>query len=98
MNNKRIFTIGEIWKYNNRPGEAESTLTILDVEPYETEIVVHIRIDGITMALPNGTMANHIKHFPFSAFALSSSITRLIGHAPRFTSFFRRKWPLEKCF
>ena len=76
------FTAGQIWKYNNRPGDEDSTLTILDVEEYEKEVVVHIRIDGITMALPTVTTTNHIKHLPFSAMALTGSVTRLIGHAP----------------
>jgi hypothetical protein len=81
------FTAGQIWKYNNRPGEEDSTLTILDVEEYEKEEVVHIRIDGIKMTLPNGTIADHIKHLPFSAMALTGSVTRLIGHTPGLPTF-----------
>lgn len=87
MTTKPDFTAGQIWKYNNRPGEEDSTLTILDVEEYEKEVVVHIRIDGIAMALPTGTIANHIKHLPFSAKALSTSVTRLIGHTPGLPPF-----------
>lgn len=87
MNNPPVFTAGEIWKYNNRQGEDESTLTILAVEEYEKDVLVHIRIDGITMALPDGTIANHIKHLPFSATALNGSVTRLIGHTPSLPPF-----------
>jgi hypothetical protein len=82
MTNEPVFTAGQIWKYNNRPGEEDSAFTVLDVEEYINDVVVHIRIDGITMPLPNGAIANHIKHLPFSATALSSSVTRLIGHTP----------------
>ena len=87
MTTELDFTAGQIWKYNNRPGEEDSTLTILDVEEYEKEEVVHIRIDGIKMTLPNGTIADHIKHLPFSAMVLRSSVTRLIGRTPGLPPF-----------
>lgn len=87
MTNESDFTAGQVWKYKNRPGEEDSTLTILDVEEYEKDVVVHIRIDRITMPLSTGIIADHIKHLPFSATALGSSVTSLIGHIPGLPPF-----------
>jgi hypothetical protein len=76
------FKEGQIWKYNNRPGEDSSTLTILKMEKYEKgDEIIHIRVDGIKIYNPNiaGNYSDFIGHLPFSAKSISTSVTRLVG-------------------
>lgn len=41
------FKVGQIWKYNTRTGEDNSTLTILKVEKYDSAgVVIHIYVNG----------------------------------------------------
>ena len=81
------FIPGQVWKYNTRPGEEQSTITILEREEYASGVIVHIRVDGILMTMPSGTTTNQIKHLPFSEAVLNSSVTELVGHTPEVTDF-----------
>lgn len=83
------FRVGDIWAYNNRPGEDGSTLTILKVENYpKLGEVVHIRVDGFRMANPvTGGEFNEMPHLPFQAKALARSITHRIGQSPEVPDF-----------
>lgn len=76
------FKVGQVWKYNNRPGEDSSTLTILKMEKYEKgDEIIHIRVDGIKIYNPNiaGHYSDFIGHLPFSEKAIFQSVTRLVG-------------------
>jgi|SRR5688572_15875631 len=75
------FEVGQVWKYNNRPGEDSSTLTILKVEKHEKgDTVIHIRVDKIKLYNPNvaGGYSDFIGHLPFSEKAISKSVTTLV--------------------
>jgi hypothetical protein len=87
MTTELDFTTGQIWKYNSRSGEEQSTFTVLKVEEYINNVVVHIRIDDIKLVLPTGTTSDHIKHLPFSATALRACATELIGHTNELLDF-----------
>jgi hypothetical protein len=83
------FKEGQVWKYNNRPGEENSTLTILKIEEFEKDTIIHIRVDGIKLYNPNvaGGYSDFIGHLPFSEKAISKSVTRLIGHNNNLSDF-----------
>jgi hypothetical protein len=73
------FKAGQVWTYENRPGEARSTLTILQVDRLEKlGIVVHIRVDGLQMHNPAGDLVPSIEHMPFTRDAMLISITHLV--------------------
>ena len=76
------FKVGQIWSYNNRPTEDNSTLTILKIEKYEKgDTIIHIRVDGVKIYNPNiaNGYSNFIGHLPFSEKAISKSATKLVG-------------------
>ncbi|HYV92448.1 MAG TPA: hypothetical protein VE978_11710 [Chitinophagales bacterium] len=76
------FKVGQVWRYDNRPGEDSSTLTILKIEKYEKgDTIIHIRIDGVRIynpQLPSG-YSDFIAHLPYSEKALSKCVTSLVG-------------------
>jgi hypothetical protein len=76
------FIAGQIWKYNTRPGEEKSTLTILKVEKYDKAgIVVHVYVSGLKQKntrVPGG-YSDEIGHLPFSKDALLKSVTTLVS-------------------
>lgn len=76
------FRAGQVWKYDTRPGEDNSTLTILNVEKYENgDAIIHVRLDGIKLYNPNSASgySNSIGHLPFSDEAISRSVVTLAG-------------------
>lgn len=76
------FQVGQVWKYNSRPGEDSSTLTVLMIEEYEKgDSIVHIRVDAIKLYNPNvpAGYSNSIGHLPFSHNAISKSVTQLVA-------------------
>jgi hypothetical protein len=81
--------VGDIWAYENRPGENASTLTILKVEQYpDLGKVVHIRVDGIRMLNPvDGQPFTDLPHLPFRASAVEHSVTRQVGTAKEIPDF-----------
>jgi hypothetical protein len=94
------FATGQVWKYKNRPGEDSSTLTILRIEYYATDTIVHIRVDGVNVYSPKaaGGYTHSILHLPYSPEALRNSVTVLKGkneHIPDFSEGYkewRKSW------
>ncbi|RYF90140.1 MAG: hypothetical protein EOO03_04360 [Chitinophagaceae bacterium] len=75
------FKVGQVWKYDNRPGEDNSTLTVLKIEKYKKgDTIIHIRVDGIRMYNPNvaSGYSNFLGHMPYSEKAISKSVTTLV--------------------
>ena len=76
------FKVGQVWRYNNRPGEDSSTFTILKIEKYEKgDTIIHIRVDGIKLYNPNVAFgySTFIGHLPFSEKVISNSAIKLVG-------------------
>jgi hypothetical protein len=83
------YSPGQVWSYKARPGEAASTVTILNVEslPKLGEII-HIRIDGIALKnCSGGPSPNNIAHTPFSRDAIENGVTRLVKVDPDLPDF-----------
>jgi len=76
------FKVGQVWKYNNRLGEENSTIEILKVEKYDSSgIVIHIYVNGLKVKnphKPNG-FSDEIGHLPLSKDAVLKSVTTLVS-------------------
>ena len=76
------FKVGQVWKYNTRIGEENSTITILKVEKYEKDgIVIHIYVSGLKVKNPHKPtgQSDVIGHLPLSKDAVLKSITTLVS-------------------
>lgn len=76
------FDIGQVWRFQNRQGEDNSTITILGVEKYDSDnTIIHIRIDAVKIHSSEaaGGYTNFIAHLPFSENALARSVTNFLG-------------------
>src|SRR5262249_9398074 len=80
---------GQVWSYKSRPGEINSTLTILKIEQYnDLGRVVHIRVDQIQMTNPvKGNVISDIPHLPFKEIAVQKSVTRLVRQSTSLPDF-----------
>ncbi len=71
------FKVGQIWKYQNRTNEDNSTITILKVEKYnDNEIVIHIYVNGLKIKnelRPNG-ISEEIGQLPMSKESMNKSV------------------------
>lgn len=76
------FKTGQIWKYNTRSGEENSTLIILKVEKHAgIGVVAHIYVNGLKLKNPQQPcdFSEYIKHLPISKEALLISVTTLVS-------------------
>ena len=78
------FQPGQVWRYQARPGEDSSTLTVLKVETHpKTGIIVHIAVGGVRVRIPSGGYTTELRHLPISEDALRRSVTTKVrGGAP----------------
>jgi hypothetical protein len=76
------FKPGQIWAYQNRENEPESTVTILQVDRSEKlGVIVHVRVDGLHAHNGRGELVPSVEHMPFTRDAMLLSATRLTGSA-----------------
>jgi hypothetical protein len=95
QSNKRDYTdnkfkVGQIWNYNTRIGEENSTIEILKVEKYDsTGIVVHIFVSGIKVKNPHKStgFSEEIGHLPLSKDAVLMSVTTLVSENNKLPDF-----------
>jgi hypothetical protein len=81
----RRFEAGDVWSYHARPGEPDSTLTVLRVDHEEVGTIVHIRVDGLRIPNPHhpAGVSGEIMHMPFAEDAVARSVTeRVASGAP----------------
>lgn len=84
------FKVGQIWKYNTRTGEDNSTLTILKVEKYDSAgIVIHIYVNGLKLKNPQrpSGFSDDIGHLPLSKDAVLKSVTTLVSEDNKLPDF-----------
>lgn len=82
MDGINIFMPGQVWQYQTRAGEENSTLTVLCIDELEDDAIIHIRVEGIQIG-----NASSIGHLPISAAALESSLTAFIMHLDKLPEF-----------
>jgi hypothetical protein len=75
MDGLNFFLPGQVWQYDARPGEENSTLTILHIDDEEEYTIIHVRLENINF-INDGC----IRHLPFSADAIMGSVTDFIKH------------------
>ncbi len=69
---------GQVWKYNTRSGEEESTVTIFKIDTVKDgAIIVHVSLDGLHVKNENvdGGISEDIGHLPFFKDPLVASLT-----------------------
>ncbi|NML67302.1 hypothetical protein HHL22_19040 [Hymenobacter sp. RP-2-7] len=74
------FQVGQIWEYQTRTADPNSTLQILKVEKlYGAEIAVHIQVNGLNLkSNPEKKDSGTASHLPFSEDAIEASVTQLV--------------------
>jgi hypothetical protein len=93
------FEPGQVWTYHTRPGEEDSRLTIVKVEPHDKlGTIVHIRVDGVAQKNPHapGGVSRVIHHMPFAAEAISKSVIELAASGVPVPASFERGYGLWK--
>jgi hypothetical protein len=85
------FKPGQVWTYHTRPGEEDSRLLVVKVEPHDKlGTIVHIRVEGVAQKNPHAPegVSSVIHHMPFAAEAISKSVIELTASdVPVPTSF-----------
>ena len=74
------FEVGQVWKYQTREHETNSTLTIVQVDTLNNEEIIHISIEGVSIKNPQSPSGygESVSHLPISTEALKSSVTKLV--------------------
>ena len=76
------YQVGQTWHYKTRPGEEESTFTVLKVESHPVvETIVHVSVQGVRLEnpqAPNG-FSGEIKHMPFAEEAIDKSVLDMVS-------------------
>jgi hypothetical protein len=73
-----LYQPSQIWSYHTRPGEEDSRLTILQIDAFGTERIVHIRVDGFSFPGPKGKPIHTIPHMPVFEEAIDRSVVSLL--------------------
>jgi hypothetical protein len=71
---------GQVWSYKTRPGEEDSTITILRVESTpKMGTIVHVRIDKFKLENCKGNKGDStMDHAPFTKAAIDKSVVKLL--------------------
>lgn len=75
------FSVGQVWKYQTRPGESDSRVTIVSIDHGDEEYgdIVHIYISALDIDNPSAPDGKtlFISHLPYAAEMLKASLTEL---------------------
>jgi hypothetical protein len=83
------FEVGQIWKYETRLNEIDSTFTIVKIDDINGKRVIHISLSGLKIKspqAPNG-YSDIISHMPFAEEALKEFVVELVGIADELPDF-----------
>ncbi|MGH9552521.1 MAG: hypothetical protein ACRD3W_24285, partial [Terriglobales bacterium] len=71
---------GQVWSYKTRPEDAGSTVTVFKMEDVGVKHVVHIRLDGLHIAIPDhpGKFLKIVADVPIEQTALEQSVVKLL--------------------
>ena len=85
---------GQIWKYKTRPGEENSTITILKIERITGEngrpvTIVFVQINGLKIRdiYRPDVQVDHIQPYPFQMKTLFNSLTQLVSENNKIPDF-----------
>ncbi len=71
--------VGQVWHCEARPQDTNATITILKIDEKDSDKIVSIRIDGISLKNPTSKdgFSNFIQHVPIAETALRYCLTGL---------------------
>jgi hypothetical protein len=75
------FQVGQTWKYQTRPGEEGSTVTVVKVESApQTGVIVHVALRGLHVKNPGAPsgITTEANHLPMAESALQKSVTVMV--------------------
>ncbi len=78
------FEVGQVWRYQTRTHEKNSTATIAKIDHFNGQTIIHLFIESVRVkqsSLPAG-YADVIAHLPITAEAFNHSVTELMGTSP----------------
>lgn len=71
------YRVGQRWRVAARPHEPRATVTVLELEPTESDgVLVHVQVDGVRLPVAGGTL-ERIAHLPLTAAAMDASVVDL---------------------
>ena len=86
----RNYKVGQIWKYETREGEENSTLKIVGVESHEKlGDIINVYVCGLRILNSNSDnkLFEEIQHLPFSKDAIDRSVIKLIDNTKNLPNF-----------
>ena len=84
------FEVGQIWNYETRKGEENSTIQIVKIDKYENEeAFIHISVKGLKMKNPEiqGGISKTIGHLPFTRKSILESVTKMVNSKDELSDF-----------
>jgi hypothetical protein len=75
------YEVGQVWTYDNRENEKNSSILILHIDKEGDGEIVHVCVRGLSISNPNNPndMIDEITHMPFRKEALDDSVKNQIG-------------------
>ncbi|NJK99252.1 MAG: hypothetical protein HC838_17265 [Spirulinaceae cyanobacterium RM2_2_10] len=83
------FAVGQVWSYQSRAVEPDSTLTIVQIDAVEDAETIHISLAGLKMINPHvaSGFGTAIAHLPITVPALQASVTELLATTDQLPDF-----------
>jgi len=84
------FEVGQVWTYETRTGEENSTIQILKIDKYENqEAFIHVSVEGLKLKNPKieSGVSEDIGHLPFSRKSLNESVTKLVSNKEELSDY-----------
>lgn len=78
MQNQQKFEVGQVWNYQTREGDENSTLQIIKIDNFEgKETFIHIAIEGLDINI-DGNKLKNVGHLPLAIKSVQESVTNLV--------------------
>ncbi|WP_338761139.1 hypothetical protein WAF17_14905 [Bernardetia sp. ABR2-2B] len=84
------FEVGQVWNYETRKGEENSTIQIVKIDKLENEeVFIHISVNGLRMknSSTESKLSETIGHLPFSRKSIVESVTTLKSSKEELSDF-----------
>lgn len=89
------YEVGQVWSYQTRPEEPDSTLMILRIDnTSKLGQVIFVGLQNVRVKHPSGRAFSSMSPLPFTKEALDKSVVKLVGKADKLMSsdFGYMKW------
>lgn len=76
------FEVGQVWKYDSRASEENSTLTIGRIDRFDDQTIVHVSLSGLRISMPaQNRIVDSVGHLPIEAGFFKESLKELVGQS-----------------